>query len=248
MDSCTSHLGYNTHQHPHSLGDEHVSQQNYPSGLGRPSVHVTNGLPVSHRSIDLFTRLIALEKDLQISQTENTKKEAVIQYLLYSKVSNAETEKLKEQNNNLEKEIARLNDDSERVKDKLGKALDTIFALSTPNVAGVVSQSISASCSSCCKPPSVEALKTEDLIDLLKSSEECASAVQTEEDTTLLDDIYDEVLDNKTTLEHSLHESLESPNLEFQAPPYIVHFADNDEEGKPNDSAKDVTSVRCLEV
>ena len=39
--------------------------------------------------MDLCIRLMALEKDFEVSQAENAKEEAVIQYLLHSKISNA---------------------------------------------------------------------------------------------------------------------------------------------------------------
>ena len=226
MGSYISKLGYNTHEHPASL-----------------------------HPMDLCTRLVALEKELQISQAENAKKEAVIQYLLHSKASNpgldAESEELQEEKSDLKKKIARLNEDSERVNDKLRKALDTIFVLSTPDVAAMVSQSISPSCGSRRKSPSV------DLIDLLGSSEECASAVQTEEDITVLDGSYEneeleeEGVNEKTTPESSLLESYESHEslaLESQGSRYIVHFAESDEDGKPNGSVNVVTQVWRLRI
>lgn len=250
MGATLSRLGYTPLQQPCQKSHDCISHRLH-QGWG-PTLILGNEDAASPSIISLYTRLTALEKDLQISQEGNTNKEAIIQYLLnLSKGSlstlDTETEKLKEQNSNLKKKIARMNEDSKRLKDKLRTALDIIFASSMQSVTAVGSQSVSSSCSNRCKSPSSEIL-----IDLLGSCEGDASAVLSEEDTTLLNnDIHDDTLDvegikTEITPGQSLHESQNSLDSEFQDLPYIVHFADGDEEDKPKEGVEFITKVPIL--
>lgn len=249
MGATPSHLGY-TPLHQPCLDSHDRTPQGLHQGWG-PSLTLGNEDATSPSIIGLYTRLTALEKDLQISQEENANKEAIIRYLLNnSKLSNApfdtEIGKLKVQNSNLKKKIARMNEDSGRLKEKLRTARATIFALSVHGVAAVGSQSVPPSCNNRCKSPSSEVL-----IDLLGSCEEDASAVPSEEDTTLLGDIYDNDLDvegieTEITPGQSLHESHNPLDSESQDYPYLVHFADSDEEDKMKEGVESVTKVPFL--
>ena len=249
MGATLSHFGYAPLQQ--SCLDSHARvTQRLHQGWG-PTLILGNEDATSPSIISLYTRLTALEKDLQISQEGNTNKEAIIQYLLNSyKVSNAtldtETEKLNEQNSNLKKKIAQMNEDSGRLIDTLRKALDTVSALSTHGVTPVGSQSVSPSCSNRCQSPSSEVL-----IDLLGSYEGDASAVLTEEDTTLLSEIHGNDLDvegieREITPGQALHESHSSLDSEFQDYPYIIHFANSDEEDISKEDVEFMAKVPFL--
>lgn len=235
MGAILSYLGYAPDQQP--CPDPHCRVAQHQGW--RPTVHLGNDDTASPSIIELYTRLTALEKDLKISQAGNIEKEAVIQYLLQSSVTNTRvkesTIKLKEQLLLLKTTIDQNNKENEEIKDKLGKAEDTIFALSRRSVLNSRSQSTSTSFSSCSDSLPKSEVVTEDLIDLSGCSQESDSAKLTEEDTTLLDDIYDDKLDiedikTDTAPGQPSHESHNSLDSEFQDFPYLVHFADNDEE------------------
>ncbi|CAF9908534.1 MAG: hypothetical protein ALECFALPRED_004667 [Alectoria fallacina] len=242
MGATLSFLGYASHQQPYSRYHEHVSQQlNCPSH-GGPTIILGSGDAASPSIIDLCIRLAALKKDLQISRAGNTNKEAVIQYLLQSSVSNARvkqtTVQLKEQFLILKTAIDRTTKENEEIKDKLSKVEDTIFALSAPSVPNSRPQSTSTSFSSRSDFPPKGELATENLIDLLGCSQEADSAKLMEEDTTLLEEFYEDGSDiegvfKNTTPDPSLHQFSDS---EFEGSSYIVHFADSDEDAKPQDA------------
>lgn len=241
MGAILSCLGYTLHQQPYPRSDWHVPQQlHYPS-LVKLSPSIT----------ELYTRLGALEKNLQVSQAENTNKETVIQYLLQSSVSNARicevTVKLKEQLLALTTKNDQTKKENEEVKAKLGRAEEIIFALSSPGVVSSTPQSTLTSFSSCGESPLELELLTEDLIDLSDYSPESDSANLTKKDTTLLEKFYEDESDidagcKGSTPDQSLNRS---SDLEFEGSSYIVHFADADEEGKPFNRV--VTKVRSLE-
>ncbi|KAF6232322.1 hypothetical protein HO173_009427 [Letharia columbiana] len=230
MGATLSYLGYASHQQPHPGFYERVSRQLH-QGF-EPTLIFGNKDAVSPSIIDLCTRLTALEKDLQISRTANTNKEAVIQYLLQSSVSNARvkerTVKLKEQLLVLKTTIDHTHKEKKEIKDKLRKAEDTIFALSRPNVPNSMSQSISTSFSSHSDSPPKSEIVTEDLIDLLDCSQEFSNKFYEDESDT-------EGVSNSTTPFQSLQQSSDS---DFEGSSYIVHFADSDEDTKSQDAVK----------
>lgn len=247
MGATLSYLGYASHQQRFSRSHEPVSQQLHRR-CGQ-TVILGNGDAASLPIIDLCTHLGALEKDLEICRAENTNKEAVIQYLLQSSVDNTcvkETiEKLKGQLLVLKTIINRTNKETDKNRDRLGKVEDSIYALSTPSVPSSRPDSTSTSFSSCseCSPNS--GVVAEDLIDLLDCSQESDIAKLMGEDTTLLDESYEDESDiegvfKSTTPDQSLYQSFAS---EFEGHPYITHFADSDETSKVQDSTKASTKV-----
>lgn len=250
MGATLSYLGYASHQQRFSRSHEPVSQQLHRR-CGQ-TVILGNGDAASLPIIDLCTHLGALEKDLEICRAENTNKEAVIQYLLQSSVDNTcvkETiEKLKGQLLVLKTIINRTNKETDKNRDRLGKVEDSIYALSTPSVPSPRPDSTSTSFSSCseCSPNS--GVVAEDLIDLLDCSQESDIAKLMGEDTTLLDESYEDESDiegvfKSTTPDQSLYQSFAS---EFEGHPYITHFADSDETSKVQDSTK--ASTKKLRV
>lgn len=249
MGATFSYLGYASHQPRHSQSHEHISQQ-FHSSCGQTVVLGKEGaasLPI----IDLCTRIGASEKDLELCRTENAKKEAVIQYLLQSSVSNTRiseiTEKLKERLSALTTTIDRTN---KEYGERLLKVEDSVYALSTRSIliSGPVSTSTSFSgCSDC---PQNSGVVAEDLIDLLDCSQESDSVKLMGDETTLLDQSCEEESNPESVVKNATpNQSLrQSSDSEFQDFPYIVHFTDNDEEGNPNDSVKVATKVRCPRI
>ena len=242
MGATLSYLGYRSYHQPFPHSHEHVSQQLY-QGRG-PTLIFRTGDSASRSIIDLCARLATLEKDLQISQAGNANKDAVIQYLLQSSVSNArvneDTISLKEQLLFLKTTIGRMDKDNEEIKDRLQKAEDVIFAVATPSNSNSRPQSASTSFSSCSDFPAKSGVVTDDLIDLLGCSHESEIAKCKEEETTLLDEDYEDDLEtegefNNTTPDQSLHLSFDT---EFEGPSYITHFADSDEDAKPQNAVE----------
>ena len=249
MGATFSYLSYASHQQPQPRSHEQIPQQIHYHSLVGPALILGNGDATSPSSIDLYTRLAALEKDLQIFRTGNVDKEAVIQHLLKSSVNNARaqevTVKIKEQLRELKTTNDQLKKENEEIKAKLRRAEDTIFALSTPTVPNSRSQSISASLTSRSGFRPKSELVTEDLIDLLGCSQASDSAKLVEEDSTLLDDFYEDELEiegffKNTTPDESLQPSFDSETIESS---YIVRFANTDEDAIPQDTIKVSTEV-----
>ena len=240
MGATLSYLGYASHQQPYPRSHEHVSHHLHQGN--RPTLVLGNGDSASSSIIDLCARLGALEKDLQISEAGNNNKEAVIQYLLQSRVSNARVKEiilqLKAQLLVLEETIDRIKKENEEFQDRLTKAEGTILALSMSSVPSSRTQSTSTSFSSHSDSSAKSDLVTEDLIDLLGCSPESDKAKFKEEDTTLLDEFYEDESDiegafQNATPDQSLHQSFDT---ELEQPTYITHFADSDEDAKPQDA------------
>ena len=238
MGATLSHLGYASHQQYHN---KRVPQQLH-QGCG-PIPILGKGDAASFSFIDLCTRLVALEKDLQISRADNSNKEVVIQYLLQSSVGSAgikeTTAQLKRQLLALKTTIDRTNEENEGIKEKLGKAEEAIIALSTPSVPTSGPQSTCTSFSSCTGPPAKTGAETEDLIDLLGCNQLSESAKLTEGDSTLLDeDFTDEPDIERLSQRANLHQALHQYSVsEVGGSSYFVHFADSEEDAKPQDIA-----------
>ena len=238
MGATLSHLGYASHQRYYNKG---VPQQLH-QGCG-PIPILGKGDTASFSVIDLCTRLVALEKDLQISRADNSKKEDVIQYLLQSSVGDAGVKEtsvqLKKQLSALKTVIDRTSEESEEIKEKLGKAEEAIIALSTSSVPTSGPHSTCTSFSSCTGPPATSGAETEDLIDLLGCKQGSDSAKLTEEDSTLLDDDHTDEPDIAGVSQRvMLHQALHHLSVsEVGGSSYFVHFANSEEDAKPQDTA-----------
>ncbi len=234
MGSYQSYLGLDPQQQIHPYAQNRPYQPSHHPGLAVPPFGAAAGYPAVGPQIDLITRLILLEKDIQIAQAENTKKEAVIQYLLNSKVSHPIVEDkagtLKEEISSLKEKNARYEKDFRRIRSRLRKALDTILALSTAKTISDGSRYSSVSGPSCTKATETVTIKAEDLIDLSGPGEDVGGTKGSEEDTTLLDDSYDDLSDFKEPLEDAQPvlnstNSFSSDSTEDSA--YIRHFVND---------------------
>ena len=228
MGATFSYLDFASYQQSCPRSREHVTQQ-FDQGCG-PLCILSRTEAASLSIIDLRTRLGATEKALVVSRAENAKKEAVIRYLL--QYSNGDSNvgikeiiiPLKEQIFALKTSIDQINKGNEEIKSKLGKTEEAIATLSTPNFPESGTQSTSTSFGSNSNCPTLGGVATEDLIDLLDGF----GASENEGGF------------GDTSPDHSLHESLD---LEYEEPPYIVHFAKSDEESKSSDDLNTLTKV-----
>lgn len=238
MGATLSYLGYASNQHPHTPSHGHVSQQQCQ--YYRPFLILSHRDTTSPSIIDLYTRLIILEKDLQTSQVGNTHKEIVIQYLLQSNASNScfqENLQLKAQLLVLKTTIDRTNRENEEIKDKMRKAEEAI-ALFLSNVPVSGPLPISTTLSSYTSSPVKGEAVTEDLIDLLGCIQESDNGKPKEENASLRDELHEDEPDIKevsreNALDRVLHQSSDP---ESEGPSYLVHFADRDEDDKTQDT------------
>ena len=247
MGATLSYLGYAPKQQSYTHFHERRSQRLHQR-CG-PIIILGNGDAASPSVIDICTRLVTLEKDLQISRAGNTSKEAVIQYLLQYSVNDTRFQEFTVQLNAqflaLKTTIDQTNRENEKIKDKLRKAEEAIVSLSTPSVPYPTSQS--PSFSNYINLPTKSEAVTEDLIDLLSCSHECDSTKSMEEDSTLPNKSYEDETDTgevaqRLTPDQSMHQS---SDLDYKGSSYIVHFTNSGEDQNrirrlsenPNDSS-----------
>ena len=245
MGSHAAHFGYSRGHSPYPHGHEHLHEQNHHSGLGRLPTAPSFGQPISASNVDLSIRLAVLEKEYYSAQVENAKKEAIIQYLLHSKTGgtapNTETADTGAEVLSLKKNTAELNKNNEQLRSQLQQALDIIFALSAPIANGLAVQSP--------KTAKVDLVKTNDLIDLLDRDESSEGAKLGGEETTLLDDFYDDVSENGEMSKHpppnqSSSASFSSDMTDESS--YIRHFVKDDAAIACQDKGKTIANVRLI--
>ena len=247
MGATLSYLRSAPKQQPYSRYHEHTSNQ-FCQGC-KPISIVDNGDPALPSMIDLYTRLVAVEKDLHLFRAGNSSKDAVIQYLLHSSVSTSgfkqTTINLREQLRVLKAALDRTQKENEEVKNKLAKAENFILALSSPSCPIHKPQPSSAS-----DAPLKSNASTEDLIDLLGFDTESGNSKSMEQDTALRIELSENESNNEedstnVVPDQSLYQSFDS---ELQGSSYIVHFPNSDEEGKLRDNVKVLTILLCSEI
>ena len=219
---------------------------------------IGDGVAASLSIANLCTQLAAMEKDIRVSQAENKNKESVIDYLLQTNVRNASvngsTAKLQGQLLALRAAIEQTHKEVGEIKEKLGKAEDAIITLSALNAPGSRSQSISTSSSNRSDPPPKSEAVSGNLIDLLDCSQDFSQdsshAKAVEEDTTLLDNYYEEDLEIEGVLKNTIRDQSipQSSDSEFEGSSYIVRFTDSDEDDIQGDAIKTSTSVLHQEL
>ena len=251
MGVVASYLGYRSQKQsftPH--GD---FPQQLHEGYSLPLI-LDNRVADFPSMANLYTRLAATEKDIQVSRAQNKNKEAVIDYLLQTNIRNASvkpsTAQLQRQLLVLSTAIERTHKELGEINDKLGKAKDTIIALTTLNAPISRSQSISTSSSNRSYPlPKSEAV-SEDLIDLLDCSQDFSHEKALEEDTTLLDNYYEDESEIEGLFKDANRDPIipQSSDSEFESSSYIVHFTDSDEVDSQGDAVKVSETVLHQEV
>ena len=251
MGVIASYLGYRSQKQ--SFTPHGVFPQQLHKGDSLPLI-LENGVADSPSMANLYTRLAAMEKDVQVSRAQNRNKEAVIDYLLQTNTKNTSvkesTAQLQGQLLALRAAIERTHKDIGEINDKLGKAKDAIIALTTLNAPSSRSQSTLTSSSNCSYPLSKSEAVSENLIDLLDCSQDSSHAKALDEDTTLLDDYYEDDLEIEGVLKNATRNKINSQSLdlEFEGSSYIVHFTDSDEDDTQGDAVKASTMVLHQEV
>ena len=250
MGSVPSYFGYTPIRLPHPHAHEHLYPQAYHPGPGGFPAGPPPGHSIATPNVELCARLALLERDYQNSQAENAKKEAVIQYLLHSKVddepSNNKAADLRDEVLSLKERISELNEDGKQLRSQFQQVLDLIFTLPTPITAGFAAQSAPTNDRDGSKTTNVDVVKTNDLIDLLDCVEGSADAKLSGEDTTLLDDYHDDVSSigeepAKTAADQSLSKSLSSDLIEDSS--YIHHFVRDESNVNPHEDVKKAAPV-----
>ncbi|KAM0794336.1 hypothetical protein BDR22DRAFT_711242 [Usnea florida] len=241
MGVTTSYLSYRSQKQ--SLTPHGGFPQQLHEGYSLPLI-LDNGVTDSPSIANLYTHLIAMEKDIQVSRAQNRNKEAVIDYLLQTNFRNASvkesTAQLQGQLLALKATIERTHKEVREINEKLGKAKDAIIALTTLNAPSPRSQSIlTTSSNRSYSHPNSEAVG-EDLIDLLYCSQEPSHAKAVGEDTTLLDDYYEDDSEIKGIIKNTTRDQLNSQfsDSEFESSSYIVHFTDSDGDDTQGDAIK----------
>ena len=250
MGSVPSYFVYTPIHLPHPHAHEHLYPQAYHSGLGGFPAGPPPEHSIATPNVELCARLALLEKDYQNSQAENANKEAVIQYLLHSKVGDEPSDNkaadLGEEVLSLKERISELNEDGKQLRSQLQQALDIIFTTPTPITAGFAAQSSPTNDEDGSKTTNIDVVKTHDLIDLLDCVEGSADAKLSGEDTTLLDDYHDDVSSigeepAKTAADQSLSQSLSSDLREDSS--YIHHFVRDESNVNPHEDVEKAAPV-----
>ena len=251
MGVAASYLGYKSQKQ--SSTPYGVLPQQLHEGHSLPLI-LDDGVAASSSIANLHTRLAVMEKAIEVSRALDKHKETLIGYLLQTLVKNVSiqesTAQLQGQILALRAAIELTHKEIGEIKDKLGKAKDAIIALTELNAPGSRSQSIFTSSSDRSYPfPKSEAV-SEDLIDLLDCSQDCSHAKAVEEDTTLLDDYYDDDPEIEGVLKTATRDQLnsQSSDSEFEGSPYIVHFTDSHEDDTPGDAVKVSKTILHQEV
>ena len=251
MGATASYLGYKSQKQPFTPYGQ-FSQQLH-QGRSLPLI-LDNGVAASPSIANIYTHLAALEKDIQVSRAQNKNKEAVIDYLMQTNVRNASvkgsTAQLQGQLLALRAATERTHKEVGEIKDKLKKAEDAIIALSALSVPSSRPHSISTSFSNRSYPSLKSDVVSEDLIDLLDCSQDSGITKAVEEDTTLLDDYYEDDSEIEGVLKNATRDQLipQSSDSEFEGSSYIVHFTESDEDDTLGDAVKISTTVLHQEV
>lgn len=165
--------------------------------------------------------LVVLKKDLKLSQAENAKKDAIIQYLLNFMVRNLTLAEHDAEKDRVTKKVFK-----DGIEELVSSIKDAIFTLSITNVGGIRPRDESRRCS---EGPNDEIVETGDLIDLLSSNDETENTKLTEEDTTLLEELYDDMSDFEAVTANTLRSSSSNSfDSGFSESSYIVRFANCD--------------------
>ena len=246
MGVIASYLGYRSQKQSFTPHEGFPKQLH--KGYSLPLIP-DNGVADSPSMANLYIHLAAIEKEIQVLRAQNTNKEAVIDYLLQINLRNASvkesTAQLQGQLLTPRAAIERTHKEIGEINDKLRKAKDAIIALTTLNAPSLRSQSILTSSSNSSLPLPKSKAVSEDLIDLLDCSQDSSHEKALEEDTTLLDEYYEDDLEIEGVLENATRNKTnsQSSDPEFEGSSYIVHFIDSAEDGAQGDAVKVSTTL-----
>ena len=223
-----------------SQSDTHEMNHKHNHHCGLGGLQPLNGvaIPPIASTTDLYTRLALLTRDHQEAQKENTQKQAVIEYLLNSKILGSKIEnevvELHKEISSLKQKLVEHTKDGQQLRLDLRKATDAIstFAACTTNT--ITSQSTSALSEENGKANGTAAINTQDLIDFSDLNGVSAHAEPASGGTTLLndedeDDCISESADDVETYAHTQSATISfGEDFDFEDSPYIHHFVNGD--------------------
>ena len=233
-----------THKHEHHYG---LGGLQPPNGVAIPAIASTP---------DLYTQLALLTRDHREAQKENTQKQAVIEYLLTSKILASKVEKelveLHKEISSLKQKLVEHTKDGQQLRIDLRKALDTISVLAARTTVTTTSLPNSALNEDDSKVNNTAAINSPDLIDFSDHLGGTAHAAPASGGTTLLndeddDDCMSDSADDVKTYAHTQSATISfSEELDFEDSPYIHHFINEDGATKSHSGRKLVATVLLL--
>ena len=245
--SCSSHDS--------SQSDSHAETHKHDHHYGLGSLQPPNGvaIPPTASTTDLYTRLALLTRDLQEAQKENTQKQAVIEYLLESKILGSKIEnevvELRKEICFLKQKLVEHTKDGQQLRLDLRKAIDAISALAACTTDTITSQPTSALSEENGKVDNTAAINTQDLIDFSDLNGVSAHAEPASGGTTSLndeddDDCISESEDGFEIYAHTQSATISfSEHCDFEDSPYIHHFVNGDDAINSHRGRKVVATV-----
>ena len=230
--SCSSQGSLQSESH------EEIHKHDHHYGLG--GLQPPNGVAIAATAstTDLYTRLALLTRDHQEAQKENAQKQAVIEYLLTSKILESNVEKeiveLHKEISSLKQKLVEHTKEGQQLRIDLHKALDAISALAARDTVTTTSQPNSALGEDDSKANNTAAINSQDLIDFSDHDGGSTHAEPASGVTTLLndedeDDYISESADDVETYAHTQSATISfSEDFDFEDSPYIHHFVNGD--------------------
>ena len=246
QDSSQSDSHGQAHKHDHHYG---LGGLQPPNGVATPATASTT---------DIYVRLALLTRDHQEAQKENIQKQAIIEYLLTSKILESKVEKevieLHKEISSLKQELVEHTKDGQQLRIDLRKALDGISALAARTTVTTASQPNLTLSQDGSKANNTATINHQDLIDFSDHNGESAHAEPVSGGTTLLDDEdeddHDYISDSADDVEkypqtRSATISF-SEDLDLEDSPYIHHFVNGDGATNSHKGRKMVATVLLL--
>ena len=221
-----------------SADQEQIQKYDHHYGLG--GLQPPNGvaIPATASTTNLCTRLAVLTRDHKEAQKENTQKQAVIEYLLNSRILESRLEKevveLHKEISSLKQKLIEHTKDGKQLRIDLHKALDSISALAARNTVSITSQPTSSPSKDNSKAHNTAAVDTQDLIDFSDHNGGSAITEPASGGTTLLDDEDDDDCMSDLTDDVDKYAQTQSATIsfnedfDFNDSPYIHHFVNGD--------------------
>ena len=214
MGFLFSRLVHSHSHHPHQLRASALSASDSDEHLNPAT------------TIDTFARLALLEKEIRDAHAEKSRKETVIQYLLYRNYSHSTSEQsdIGQLVLGLQRKIAVLFEDNKDLKGRFYGIQNSISSLPATNPAAKANGSASSDSSTYCKGSDSEDASPQNLIDLIDFDDQPGSIGTLK--TELLEDTSNGVNPvPKVTPDTS---SIEPFLPDIPDPDYLHHFVHDD--------------------
>ncbi len=242
--SCSSQDSTQSSSHD----ETHKRDRHYGLDGSQPPSGVV--IPATASTTDLCTRLAVLTRKHKEAEKENTQKQAVIEYLLNSRILESKIEKevveLHKEINSLKQELVEHTKDGKQLRIDLHKALNAISALAERNTVAIASQPNSAFSKD---DSNTTAIDTQNLIDLSDHNGGSENTEPASGGTTLLNEEDDDDCMSNLADDVEKHAQTQSAttsfseDFDFEDSPYIHHFVNGDGATKCHEDRKVITMV-----